>query len=238
MADVIEARCDLPVIVENDATASAIAELHAGAAASLSHYVYIYVGHGLGAGIIVDGLPFQGAFNNAGEIGLLSWPYELQSANPNGATPFSIEELAYALGRDQQELEAFGVLDALYHERNGILMAWLELNSRRLRILVSMIENMFDPETILVGGRLPSALCASLVDRSYPLLPSVSARKQRQRPRLQVAELGPDAPAIGAALLPVIAHSSPSFRRLSLMRGRSSIVDLEARFDRVAGAMN
>jgi predicted NBD/HSP70 family sugar kinase len=238
MADVIEARCDLPVIVENDATASAIAELHAGTAASLSHYVYIYVGHGLGAGIIVDGLPFQGAFNNAGEIGLLSWPSELQSANSNGATPFSIEELACALGREQQDIEAFGVLDGLYQERNGILMAWLELNSRRLRLLVSMIENMFDPQTILVGGRLPAALCASLVDRSYPLLPSVSARKQRQRPRLQVAELGPDAPAIGAALLPVIAHGSPSFRRLSLMRGRSSIVDLEARFDRVAGAMN
>jgi len=234
-AEAMEAACGLPVIVENDATAAAIAELHVGAAAGLKNFVYIFMGHGLGAGIVVDGLPFQGAFNNAGEIGLLSWPAELQPPAGASVTPFSLEELAQMVGCNEQALRAPDRLDLLYRERNGALMTWLDLCSARLRILLAISENMLDPETVLISGWLPEPLCASLVDRCYPLLPSVSARKRRDRPRLLAARLLADAPAIGAAMLPVIAHGSPLFRRLSLTRGRTDTTDMEARFDRVAG---
>lgn len=233
-ADAVEALCGMPVIVENDATAAALAERQVGSAVGLTHYVYIFVGHGLGAGIIVDGLPFQGAFNNAGEIGLLSWPSELQPVAAD-VTPFSLEELAITLAVDLSALEQPDFLNSLYQQRNSELMAWLELNSKRLRILVSIVENMFDPQKILVGGCLPPALFASLVDRTYPLLPSVAARKVRHMPRLEHAMLGAEAAAIGAALLPIIAHGSPFFRRLSLMRARTVVIDPEIYFDRVAG---
>lgn len=235
VADALEASCGLPVIVENDATAAAIAELHAGEATTLSHFVYVFIGHGLGAGIIIDGLPFQGAFNNAGEIGLLSWSAELRPPETVSATPFSVDELAVMVGCTVEELEAPGALERLYHNRNGGLMRWLELSSARLRQLVAMIENMFDPQAIFVGGSFPALLLSSLVDRCYPLMPSVAARKSREGPRLRLASLGASASAVGAAMLPIIAHGSPDFRRLSLMRGRKDAVDPETRFDRVAG---
>jgi len=103
-------------------------------------------------------------------------------------------------------------------------------------LLVSLLENIMDPQTIVVGGHFPPALINSLIDRAYPLLPSVSARSHREIPRLCAGALGPEAAAIGAAMLPVIAHGSPDFRRLSSMRGRSQTIDFERRFDRVAGA--
>ncbi|MEO1986716.1 MAG: ROK family transcriptional regulator [Martelella sp.] len=235
VADALEAACGLPVIVENDATAAAIAELQAGDASELSHFVYVFIGHGLGAGIIIDGLPFQGAFSNAGEIGLLSWPADLKPPETASATPFSVDELAIMIGCDPAALEQPGALERLYHDRDGELMRWLELNSQRLRQLVAMIENMFDPQAIFVGGSFPTLLLSSLVDRCYPLLASVAARKNRAGPRLRLASLGASASAVGAAMLPIIAHGSPDFRRLSLMRGRKDAVDPEIRFDRVAG---
>lgn len=236
VAEAIEDWCGLPTIIENDATAAAVAELRVGRASGLTHYVHIFVGHGLGAGIINDSMPLQGFWNNAGEIGLLTWPAEFANPDAEGQTPFSIDELASMLSCESKEIARPGVLEQLYAQRNSVLMRWLDLNSKRLRLLVSLLENIMDPQTIIVGGHFPPALNNSLIDRAYPLLPSVSARSKRDIPRLSAGALGPEAAAIGAAMLPVIAHGSPDFRRLSSMRGRSQTMDFERRFDRVAGA--
>lgn len=236
IAEILQDSCNLPVVIENDATAAAIAELHAGAAAGLQNYVYIYTGHGLGAGIIVDGLPFQGFWSNAGEIGLMNWPAELKLPVNSRTMPFSLDELQAMRGTagtpDHQ------TLTKLYHSRDRALMEWLAVNADRLRFLTSIVENILDPQTILLGGRLPVELNASLVDRAYPLSPSVSSRSERSTPRLQTARLGAEALTIGAAMLPLMAHGSPDFRRISLMRGRKEAVDLEAVFDRVTGPLN
>lgn len=239
VAEAIEEACGLPAIVENDATAAAIAELRAGRAVGLNNYVHIFVGHGLGAGIINNGMPLQGFWNNAGEIGLLTWPAELRGpsgADGGGLTPFSMDELAFMMDRASSELSQTGQLEHFYKQRESGLMRWLELNGERLRLLVSLLENILDPQTILVGGHFPAVLISSLIDRAYPLLPSVSARRQREMPRLSAGSLGHEAAAIGASMLPIIAHGSPEFRRLPFMRGRSDTIDFERRFDRVAGA--
>ncbi len=235
IAEVVEDACGLPVIVENDATAAAIAEGRAGMAVGLSHYVLVFVGHGLGAGIVNDSTPLQGVWNNAGEIGLTTWPAEFASPDGIEETPFSIDELGAMLGIQSHELGAPGRLEALYSRRDSVLMRWLDLNARRLRLLVSLLENILDPQTILVGGNLPEVLVHSLIDRAYPLLPSVSARSHREMPRLRAAALGSEAAALGGAMLPIMAHGSPDFRRISFMRGRSRPVEFERRFDRVTG---
>ncbi len=234
-ADALETATGRPVIVENDATAAAIAELHASRDTDLTDFVYIFVGHGLGAGIIIDGLPFQGAFNNAGEIGLLSWPEALQPGKDISATPFSLEEMAQMMGCEMHSLGVDGALQQLYAQREPGLMRWLELNGRRLQSLTAIIENLFDPQSVIVGGTLPSIILSSLVDRAYPLLASAAARTGRTFPRLLNSRLTESASAIGAAMLPIIAHGSPHFRRLSLARGRKSPTDPETRYDQVAG---
>jgi glucokinase len=63
---------DLPVYVEHDGNAGALAELHSGIGKKrpgLQHLIFLTFGTGIGAGIIVNGQILHGASDTAGEIG-------------------------------------------------------------------------------------------------------------------------------------------------------------------------
>jgi glucokinase len=62
----------LPVFVEHDGNAGALAEFHFGAGkgrAGLRHLIFLTFGTGLGAGFIVNGHVLHGATDTAGEVG-------------------------------------------------------------------------------------------------------------------------------------------------------------------------
>ena len=59
----------LPVVVENDANASAWAELRFGAARGQEHVLLISVGTGIGAGLVLSGELYRGRWGLAGEPG-------------------------------------------------------------------------------------------------------------------------------------------------------------------------
>ncbi len=67
----LEARIDLPVVVENDANAAAWGEFRFGAGADVDDQVMVTVGTGVGGGLVLDGRLFRGAFGVAGELGHL-----------------------------------------------------------------------------------------------------------------------------------------------------------------------
>ena len=59
----------VPVILENDANAAALAEWRFGAGQGTRHFVYLTMSTGIGAGLILDGRLHRGASDQAGEIG-------------------------------------------------------------------------------------------------------------------------------------------------------------------------
>lgn len=65
----LEERISLPVVVENDANASAWAEVKYGAGIGEAHVVFISVGTGIGAGFVLDGRLYRGRWGMAGEPG-------------------------------------------------------------------------------------------------------------------------------------------------------------------------
>ncbi len=65
----VEDRVGLPVIVENDANATAWAETIFGAARGHEHVVLLTVGTGIGAGIVVNGELYRGRWGAGGEPG-------------------------------------------------------------------------------------------------------------------------------------------------------------------------
>jgi glucokinase len=65
----VEDLVQLPVVVENDANASAWAEVRFGAARGQAHVVFVGVGTGIGAGIVLDGRLYRGQWGMAGEPG-------------------------------------------------------------------------------------------------------------------------------------------------------------------------
>lgn len=64
-----EDRFHVPVAVQNDANACALAEYKYGSGRGVRNLVFITFGTGLGAGIVIDGKLYAGANDNAGEIG-------------------------------------------------------------------------------------------------------------------------------------------------------------------------
>jgi glucokinase len=65
----LENRCGLPVYVEHDGNAGALAEWYFGAGKGARSLVFLTMGTGFGAGLILDGRLYRGATDVAGELG-------------------------------------------------------------------------------------------------------------------------------------------------------------------------
>lgn len=66
---ILQAALKVPVLVENDVNALAVAERLYGIGRSHSSYLVTTIGRGIGCGIVVDGAVYRGARGGAGEIG-------------------------------------------------------------------------------------------------------------------------------------------------------------------------
>jgi predicted NBD/HSP70 family sugar kinase len=77
-----------------------------------------------------------------------------------------------------------------------------------------MIENMYDPQTIVLGGLAPRSLLTRLSALADSLGNSIAARHDRTVPRLMVASLGEDTVLRGAAALAVRGALAPREGRM------------------------
>ena len=75
----------------------------------------------------------------------------------------------------------------------------------------STIENLFDPETMVIGGIMDDELLGALVTAIDPLPTSVADRKGRSAPRIMRSASGQDAVLRGAASLAFSGVLSPRF---------------------------
>jgi len=202
-----------PVTLENDATAAAVGERLHGVARHLKNFCLIYFGQGLGMGIMIDGRPYRGANGNAGEIGhvLVAKGGRLCSCGQHGCLE------AYASFHSlAQQLNAAGIhgvdyadLERLHGERHPVVLDWIEEAAGYLAPQVAMLENLFDPEAIVLGGVLPPGLLEDLVQAMQPLPLSVARRRDRSEARLIHGRTGGLTAALGAAALPLLETMTP-----------------------------
>lgn len=212
-AEYLSQACGQQVTVENDATAAAMGERLFGAGANLSRFGMIYFGAGIGLGIVNEGWPLRGAFGNAGEIG--SIPVAPRGAGrPVGdldrhASLYALRQKLQDAGLDDIGLDQ---LAALHGGANAVVMTWLDEAADYLSPTVAMIENILDPETIVIGGALPDAMLADLIARLTPLPVSVASRRVRNLPRVIAGQTGSFTAALGAAALPLYSAVTPKLQ--------------------------
>jgi glucokinase len=65
----LEERLGVPVRVENDANVGALGEFRHGGIADGRDFMYVTLSTGIGAGIIINGRPYEGVYHVAGELG-------------------------------------------------------------------------------------------------------------------------------------------------------------------------
>ena len=164
----------LPAFVGGDLAAAALASGSMAPGANLRDFYYLYFGVGLGGCMVHEGQPLRGAFGNAGEIGHVPLV-------PNGEPcPCG----------NRGCLERYLSLEAF--ERRSTQIGARGAGSREaaplLRIAIATIENLFDPETIILGGLAPKTCSSDLIARrrSRFAIPSASAR-DRTQPRLMLS---------------------------------------------------
>lgn len=201
------------VVVENDATAAVVGERLYGAGRQLGSFCYLYFGVGLGLGVIQDGRPMHGAFGNAGEIGHLGLVPRSGKAQygPAGAlerfvSVFALREKLAMAGTYVATVED---IQALHDRNDPTLAGWIAMAADYLAPTVAMLENIFDPETVIFGGGLPDSVLEAVITALDPLPVSVATRNMRVRPRVIRGQTGQLTAALGAAALPLLDTVSP-----------------------------
>ncbi len=193
-----ETALGLPVELSNDANAAAMSERIAqGPARGLTNFAYLYFGAGLGLGLINHGQLVEGAFGNAGEIG------HVPVMTANGPAPLE-QQLSRVAVQNHMNFKVpldIAAIDRLYSGKDQKFMAWLDSSAVALSQALGLIENLFDPQTTILGGAMPETVIDHLIAQT--LLPelSVSNRVDSPYPRLLRGTCGRMTATLGAASL-------------------------------------
>lgn len=220
LAEGFSAKVGVPVRVANDVTAAAVAENRLGAGGQAESLLVIKVGMGVGAGLILNGEPYEGSVGGAGEFGhtvvmlngavcpcgrrgcveayagrrAIAQAAERAVAAGRESILFSIVE-----SRGATSVTAGAIQEAL--DKGDTLVAdLLDQAISALGAGIASAVNLLDVHAVVVGGALADHL-------GPPFLRQVDASMRPhlflQPPRIDLrpAELGEAAGALGAALM-------------------------------------
>lgn len=192
IAEQLADRTGTDVFLENDAYAAAVGEKLYGQAAGFGNFFYVFVGEGVGGGIVLGGEPYRGSRGNAGEVGHLI-------VDPNGPACYCGNHGCLGEYLSLKSMRAF----MAEHGTEGSYDLWISRAAEALSIALAGIENLFDPEVVVLGGSAPIDLLNRLSDELDALRASV--RQDIGRNRLYVSKLGERSAALGASALPILA---------------------------------
>ena len=163
-----------------------------GSARGLDDFVYVFLGPGLGGAVVTGGRIAHGGRGLAGEIA------HLLSVGAQGRAVRLIEAFV-ELGLRRADSLALD-LDLVRAVLDGRTVADRRTRDRILSALAATIGSiaaLLDPEAVVVGG--PWSDHPALVER----LPTAVAGTTIVPTEVRFAELGPDAPHLGARLAAV-----------------------------------
>ena len=151
----------LPVHLENDANAAALAELRWGAGRKLSDFIYVKLSPGVGAAIVRDGHLHRGAAGFAGELGhIRAGEHGPVCAcgnrgclGPSIGMRHVIEQLRLTHGSGVSARRAL----ELVAERDVEAVRVVRDTGRVLGRALASLCNVLNPEAIVLGGVLSAA---------------------------------------------------------------------------------
>ena len=185
--------------VLNDAISAMMAEARFGSAKGKKNAIMLTLGTGVGGAILIDGKPYQGAFNKAGHIGhmvidsdgkpdVIGIPGSLEDAIGN----CSIHERSNGkFSSTHQLLQAYGNGDNF---ASGI---WLT-SVKKLAIALASLTNILSPEMIILGGGITEA-GKDLFEPLEKFMADYEWRTAGNKTQIVKAEYGDLAGAVGVA---------------------------------------
>lgn len=222
ITSVIESAIGIPVLIENDSSLIALAELKLGAAKNKQNVMVINIGWGIGLGMIVNGALFSGHNGFAGEFSHIPifTNNKMCSCGKTGCLETETSLAIYVekainglnagrlsvlknLSMDRMEEASIAILDAA---AKGDMFA-VELISETAYNIgrgVAMLIHLLNPELILLSGK------GSVAGKIWktPIQQAINEHcipKIAENTTIEISSLGYEAELVGAAAL-VMEH--------------------------------
>ena len=221
VAELVGERLGHAVSLDNDATCATVAEWQLGAGRGASDLILVTLGTGIGGGLVADGVLHRGRNGFAGEYGHMvvqpdgprcpcgrrgCWERYASGSGlamlaREAATGRRLRSVVEHAGGDPQAVRGEHV-QAAAREGDEEALAVIDDFGRWVALGLSNLTNAFDPEVFVLGGGLAEGaeLYLEPITRWFGEL--LYQPHLRPSPRIDFAEWGPLAGAVGAALLP------------------------------------
>jgi glucokinase len=213
-------RVRLPVVVDNDANAAAVAETRFGAGRGHRFVLCVTLGTGIGGALVIDNRVYRGANGMAGEFGHMQVVPNGHRCECGNRGCWEQYASGNALVRDAREMVrakapmAHYLRDLVEGDPDRITGPMITQAARdgdplSVELLTDVgawlgtglagMAAAFDPSCIIVGGGVSDAgdLLLSPVRQAFSR--SLTGRGHRTEPVIAGAQLGPNAGVIGAA---------------------------------------
>jgi glucokinase len=220
LRDHLAARFGVPVMIENDANAAALAEHRFGAGRGTEHMIMLTLGTGIGGGLILDGRLYRGSIGAAGELGHIT--LDLDGPPCQGTCPGQghLEALAsgtaadalaarVAAARPAGDLGLAAQSGRAVDARVAVELALhgpgdardvLERIGTYLGVGIASYVNVFNPELVVIGGGFARA-GDLLFEPARRVVAERALAPGRDHVRIVPALLGVEAGLIGAGLV-------------------------------------
>jgi glucokinase len=187
IADELAARIELPIVMDNDTNCFLRAEMKAGAGRNYQNAYGIIIGTGIGGAWWYNNKVYKGAYGGAGEPGhmiidtdsgldLESTYHKLAQNNPG--------KLA------QEAYRGDPLAEKTFSEIGNIL-----------GIAFANIVNIIDPEVMIIGGGVVESSDLFLSKAKKVMRKYINSSESRKNVKIVKSKIGPQAGAIGAAML-------------------------------------
>jgi glucokinase len=199
-------RFGLPVAIDNDGNAAAIAEWRVGAGRGSRNMVMLTLGTGIGGGLILDGKPYRGATGAAAELGHIVLEYGGPPCGHGCDGHGHFEALASGSAANAEAARLLGKgayghdLVARAREGDTTAVAAMDEIGQRLGAGIASLINIFEPELVVLGGGFAKA-GDLLLGPAREVIAVEALRPGRTIVRIVPAELGTRAGLVGAGLI-------------------------------------
>jgi glucokinase len=216
LADALRDRLGIPVVVDNDVNVAVLGEHRMGAGIGAEHMIGVWVGTGVGAGLILSGQLYAGAFGSAGEIGhMLALPTAQpgsRSLEHNCSRTAIIDRLTRLIRSNRRsalvELVE-GDLDKLksktvgqaYAQGDELTVEVVDAAARLLGTHIAGIVTLLSLERVVLGGGFTEALGENFATNVRAAAAENIFPDTAKRCEIAVTALDDDAGVLGAAIL-------------------------------------
>lgn len=222
----------LPVVLEKDVAATAVAEIWGSHSESPENFIFVYLGTGIGMGLVSGGVVLRGTSQNAGEVGHIvvdpDGPYcfcGLRGCVAVTCMPQNLVEEAVRAAilprpvdkADPGAVEAaFLELCARAQDGQADARAIIDRSAKRLAKAVSVLTNALDFDRVIFGGPYWPLLADAYLGLVPDTLAELTVAPHSSAIRVEGTAFGTDVGAIGAACTVFDGAISPDTRRLLL----------------------